>query len=100
MGSGNAYTVDPPALVAASGAFTTRVPAVAARVGTLAAANAADTGNAPLNALIARLTGQVIVSVGGMGMALQDDASGLVDNASTYVAGDQSSVPGFTPGGG
>jgi hypothetical protein len=93
MPSGSGFSVDPMILVDQSGNFGAQVSPVAVRVQKLHFASVVDTGDPSLNALIARLAGAVVGSVGGMGQALQADSVRLGLDASVYQAADAASAP-------
>jgi hypothetical protein len=91
--AGSGFRVSPGSLTAASQQFSDAVPTMALHVEVVNAALGVSTGSPALDALIARLAGQVSDSLAGTGQALQADSTGLAQNASTYVAADQASAP-------
>jgi hypothetical protein len=62
-------------------------------VGSLGGAGMVKTGDGGLDGLIASRLSEVQTSVGGAGIALEADGTGLLVNAANYERADQMSTP-------
>jgi Family of unknown function (DUF6317) len=92
------FTVSTQALNAMAQSFDGAAPALTQNAGPVSATSSVDTGDAALNALVARLAGQVAASMTGAGQAMQAVGNGLRTNASNYTRADQAGTPA-SPGG-
>jgi hypothetical protein len=73
--------------------FAGQAPGLIAHLSALTSATMVSTGNLALDALIARLAGEVAASLSGAALALQADSVRLTQSANRYVGADQVSTP-------
>jgi hypothetical protein len=87
------FLVSPEALKGMASSMDGHAPALSADARAVSTGLTVHTGNPALDALIARLAGQVAASLGGCGGSLHWDAVDLGDAARMYVAADLHNRP-------